>query len=108
MDEVGSQIILPRNSINFITAHIIGVNNMGSGIISVKFESVVTNNSAGFVQELSTMETTIKDSIPEGEVWTVSPYDSGSAFRFSYSTVRSGISLIKWLAYVEVASISWT
>ena len=54
------------------------------------------------------METIIKDSIPEGESWTVSPYDSGSAFRFSYSTVRSGISLIKWLAYVEVASISWT
>jgi hypothetical protein len=108
LDEVGSQIILPRNSINFITAHIIGVNNMGSGIISIKFESVVTNNSAGFVQELSTMETTIKDSIPEGESWTVTPFDTGSADRFSYSTIRAGTTNeIKWIASVQVVSIDW-
>ena len=102
------QIQLPASTINFITSNIIAVNNTGGGLLSKKLESTVSVDASGNVQVLSTMETIIKDSIPEGESWTVSPYDSGSAFRFSYSTVRSGISLMKWLPYVEVASISWT
>lgn len=109
IDEVGEQIILPRNSINFITAHIIAVNNSGAGVKSLKFESVVTNDSAGFVQELSTMETLIKDSVPEGEDWSVVPFDTGSADRFSYSTIRAGTTnQIKWIASVQVVSIDWT
>lgn len=101
-------IQLPANTINFVTANIIAVSSTGGGLISKKLESTVSVDASGNVQVLSTMETIIKDSIPEGESWTVTPYDSGSAFRFSYSTVRSGVSVIKWLAYVEVASITWT
>jgi hypothetical protein len=54
------------------------------------------------------METTIKDSIPEGESWTVTPFDTGSADRFSYSTIRAGTTNeIKWIASVQVVSIDW-
>ena len=31
LDTVGAQIIIPNNTINFITAHIIGVNSSGGG-----------------------------------------------------------------------------
>ena len=40
LDDVGSQITLPNYTINFITAHIIGVNDSGGGNISKKFESI--------------------------------------------------------------------
>lgn len=102
------QIDLPANTINFITANIVAVSSTGGGHLSKKIESSVSVSSAGVVQELSSMETIIKDSVPEGESWTVSPYDSGSAYKFSYITVRSGVSSIKWVAYVEVVSIVWT
>ena len=109
LDDVGSQITLPNNTINFITAHIIGVNDSGGGNISKKFESVVTNDAAGQVQTLSTMETIIKDSIPSGQEWTCVPFDSGSANKFSYSTVRAGTTNeIKWVAVAQVISIDWT
>ncbi len=109
LDDVGSQITLPTDTINFITAHIIGVNDSGGGNISKKFESIVTNNAAGQVQILSTMETIIKDSIPLGQDWTCVPFDSGSANKFSYSTVRAGTTNeIKWVAVAQVISIEWT
>lgn len=108
LDGTSQLIQLPANTINFITAHIIAVSSTGGAYLSKKLESTVSVDSVGSVQELSSMDTIIKDSIPEGEVWSVSPYDSGSAFRFSYSTVRSGVSVIKWVAYVEVVSIIWT
>lgn len=103
-----TQIDLPANTINFITANIVAVSSTGGGHLSKKIESVVSVSPTGVVQELSSMETIIKDSVPEGESWSITPYDSGSAYKFSYSTVRSGISSIKWIAYVEVVSIIWT
>jgi hypothetical protein len=109
LNTLDSQIIIPNNTMNFITAHIIGVNNSGGGHYSVKIESSVTCNAIGNVQVLSSMETVIKDSIPSGQTWTVSVFDSGSANRFSYSVVRSGTSdLIKWIATVDVISILWS
>ena len=109
LDDVGSQIILPSNTINFITANVIGVNDMGGGHISSKIESAVSVGLSGDVQELSSMTTIIKDSIPEGQSWTITPFDSGSANRYSYSTVRAGTTTtIKWLVYVKVVSVSWT
>lgn len=109
LDDVGSQIILPSNTINFITANVIGVNDTGGGHISSKIESAVSVGLSGDVQELSSMTTIIKDSIPEGQSWTITPFDSGSANRYSYSTVRAGTTTtIKWLVYVKVVSVSWT
>lgn len=109
LDDVGSQILLPSNTINFITANIVAVNDTGGGHLSSKIESAVSVGSAGAVQELSSMTTIIKDSIPEGQNWTIEPFDSGSANRYSYSTVRAGTTInIKWVVYVKVVSITWT
>jgi len=109
LDDVNSQIVLPGNTINFVTANIIGVNDTGGGHLSSKIESTVSVNSIGDVLTLSSMTTIIKDSIPEGQTWTIVPFDSGAAYRFSYSTVRAGTTTtIKWIVYVKVVSITWT
>jgi 2-iminoacetate synthase ThiH len=83
LDNVGNQIILPSNTINFITANVVGVNDTGGGHISSKIESAVSVGSTGTVLELSSMTTIIKDSIPEGQTWTIEPFDTGSANRYS-------------------------
>jgi hypothetical protein len=109
LDDVGSQIILPSNTINFITANIVGVNDTGGGHLSSKIESAVSVGSTGDVLQLSSMTTIIKDSVPEGQTWTIVPFDSGAANRYSYSTVRAGTTTsIKWIVYVKVVSITWT
>jgi hypothetical protein len=109
LDNTDSQIILPNNTVNFITAHVIGVNTTGGGHYSVKIESNVTCNAVGNVQELSGMSTIIKDSVPEGQSWLVSSFDGGAANRFSYSVTRAGTTdTIKWIATVDVVSILWS
>ena len=109
LDNSNTLINLPSNTINFITGHIIAVNASGGGHLSVKIESTATCGSSGDVQVLSELITTIKDSVPSGETWTVNSYDSGAANKFSYSAVRGGtIVAIKWIAYVEVVSVLWT
>lgn len=109
LDAVGGQIILPSNTINFITANIVAVNDSGSGHVSSKIESAISVGSTGIVSELSSMTTIIKDSIPEGQSWTISPFTSGATNRYSYSTVRAGTTTtIKWIAYVKVVSITWS
>jgi hypothetical protein len=110
LDNVGTQITLPSNTINFITAHIVGVNTTGAGHLSQKIESVVSVSSSGGVLELSNLITTIKDSVPSGETWTVELFDTGAVNRFSYSVSKTGGSpgqTVKWLAYVQVVSINW-
>ena len=107
-NDAGAQIIIPSSTINFITGHIVGVNDSGGGSLSLKIESAVTCSAAGDVVVLSSLITIIKDSIPTGETWTASPYDSGSANRFSYSVTRAGTAQeINWVASVEVVSIAW-
>ena len=111
LDNVNTLITIPSSSINFITGHIIGVNNTGLGHFSKKIESVVQVAANGFVQELSNLQTIIKDSIPTGETWTAELFDTGAANRFSYSVSKSGGApgqTVKWLAYVQVVSIDWT
>ena len=111
LDDVNTLITIPSDTINFITAHIIGVNDTGLGHFSKKIESVVKVSSNGSVQELSNLETIIKDSIPNGETWTAELFDTGAANRFSYSVSRSGGApgqTVKWLAYVQVVSIDWS
>jgi|LakMenEpi03Aug12_release.lakeMendotaPanAssembly.Ray.scaffolds.fasta_scaffold01939_25 hypothetical protein len=107
-DAIGSQIILPSETISFITGHIIGVNSSGGGHHSSKIESVVSCDVAGNVQVLSELTTIVKDSIPESQNWTVNTYDGGAANRFSYSVTRAGTTdTIKWIATVDVISILW-
>ena len=109
LDDVGSQIVLPSNTINFVTANIVAVNDTGGGHLSSKIESTVSVGSTGSVLELSSMTTIIKDSIPQGQSWTIEPFDGGAANRYSYSTVRAGTTTtIKWVVYVKVVSITWT
>ena len=108
LDDVGSQIILPSNTINFITANAVAVDDTGGGHLVLKIESAVTVNSVGVVQELSSMITTIKDNVPATQTWSLEPFDTGSANRYSYSTSRSGVSSVKWIVYTEVVTISWT
>ena len=109
LDAIGTQIILPNNTISFATAHIIGVNTSGGGHYSVKIESEVICNEVGDVQVLSSLTTIIKDSIPSGETWTVDTYDGGAANRFSYSAVRAGtVETIKWISTVDIVNILWS
>lgn len=109
LDEIGSQIQLLSNTINFITGHIIGVNDSAGGIYSLKLEDTAICNGVGDVQVLSSLSTIIRDSIPSGQTWSIVSYDSGAANRFSYSAVRAGTTAtIKWIASVDVISVSWT
>lgn len=111
LDNVNTQISLPSTSINFITGHIVGVNNTGAGHLSQKIESVVSVAPNGSVQELSNLVTIIKDSVPNGETWTVGLFDTGATNRFSYSVSKQGGAAgqtVKWLAYVQVVSIDWS
>jgi hypothetical protein len=111
LDNSGSQITLSSNTINFITAHVIGVNDTGAGHLSQKIESVVSVSNLGDVSELSNLTTIIKDSVPNGETWTVGLFDTGAANRFSYNASKSGGApgqTVKWLAYVQVVRIDWT
>lgn len=105
LDDVGSQIVIDSNTINFITGHIIAVNSQGT-VYSTKIESTVFADASGNVSVLSSMETTIKDDIPVGQTWSISPL--GGANRFSYSTTRAGTTnTIKWIASTQVISIDW-
>lgn len=108
-DAIGSQIILPSQTINFITGHIIGVSSNGGAHYSLKIESIVSCNEVGDVQVLSGLTTIIKDSVPESQNWSVDTYDGGAANRFSYSVTRAGTTdTIKWISTVDVISILWS
>jgi len=108
LDGVGGLLPLENNTVNFITAHAVGVNASGSGHYSVKIETVATCASNGSVNILSSLETVIKDSIPLAEDWSISPY-SATANTFSYSAVRAGTTVtIKWIAHVDVVQVTWT
>lgn len=105
LDGVGGQIPIGNSTINFITGNIIGVNAAGT-VYAVKFETAVLADVAGNTTVLSSMQTVIKDDIPTGENWDVSPI--GAVNRFSYNTVRAGtISTIKWVSSTQVVSIDW-
>lgn len=109
VDDVATNIILPGSTINFIETSIVGVNDNASGVISTRLDSAIQVDAAGYLTELSTMTTTVKDSIPAGQEWTVNPFLGGAVFNFSYQTTKTGTSrTIKWVAYVKVVSIDWT
>jgi Tfp pilus assembly pilus retraction ATPase PilT len=106
VDDIGTQITIENNTINFITGRVIVVNPQGTAY-SGKLESVVQCNSVGDVSILSTMITSIKDDIPAGQSWVIEPL--GSTNRFSYSTTRAGTTqTLKWAVATDIISIAWT
>ena len=105
LDGVGTQIPIANNTMNFVTGHIIAVNDSGV-VFTNKLESAVYCDGSGNVSIMSTMETVIKDDIPSGQTWSIVPV--GASNRFSYSTVRAGTTAtIKWAASTSVKSLSW-
>jgi len=109
IDNSSAYIPLPSSTINFITGKVIGVNQNGTSHYSIKIESTALVTTAGDVQVLSELLTTIKDSVPSTQTWTVASYDSGTNNFFSYNVSRSGTTdAVKWIAHVDVTSILWT
>jgi|TARA_B100000085_G_scaffold65639_1_gene58364 predicted Zn-dependent protease len=105
LDGVGSQVPIGSNTMNFITGHIIATDSNGV-IFTSKLESAVYGDASGNVSVMSTMETIIKDDIPSGQTWSITPV--GAANRFSYSTIRAGTTLdIKWAVSTQVTSLEW-
>ena len=106
LDNVGTQITIDNNTVNFITGHFLGVNPSGV-VFTGKIESAVYCDAVGATQVLSSMLTIIKDDIPTAESWTIEPTTATN--RFSYATVRTGtVQTIKWAVSTEVISIAWT
>ena len=105
LDDVGTNITLENNTMNFITGHYIAVNPTGV-VYSGKLESAVYVGPAGATSVLSSMETVIKQDVPQNESWTIQPFTATN--RFSYATVRTGtVQTIKWAVSTEVVSIDW-
>ena len=106
LDNVGTQITIDSNTVNFVTGHFLGVNPSGV-VFTGKIESAVYCNAVGATSVLSSLLTIIKDDIPVGESWTIVPFTATN--RFSYSTVRTGtVQTIKWAVSTEVISIAWS
>ena len=106
LDNVGTQITIDNNTVNFITGHFLGVNPSGV-VFTGKIESAVYCDAVGATQVLSSMLTIIKDDIPSAESWPIEPTTATN--RFSYATVRTGtVQTIKWAVSTEVISIAWT
>lgn len=105
LDNIGTQIVIDSNTINFITGHIIAVNPQGT-VYSAKLETALICDAAGLTTVLSSMRTVIKDDIPAGQTWSIDPL--GSTNRFSYSTTRAGTTnTIKWVVSTQIISIEW-
>lgn len=105
LDDVGTQITIDNNTLNFITGRIICANPLGT-VLSLKIESTLFCDAVGATTVLSSMTTVIKDDIPSGQTWDIAPL--GSTNRFSYSTTRAGTTNnLKWVASTEVVSIEW-
>lgn len=105
LDDIGTQIPIDNNTVNFVTGHIIAANPQGS-VYSLKIESAVQYDAVGNGTVLSSMTTVIKDDVPSGQTWSVAALSSQN--RFSYTTTRAGTTNnIKWIAYVQVVSIEW-
>ncbi|CAR63344.1 strucutural protein [Synechococcus phage S-RSM4] len=105
LDDVGTQISINSSTLNFITGNIMAVNPAGL-VYSAKIESAVAADGSGNVSVLSSMTTVIKDQIPSGQTWSISPL--GALNRFSYSTTRAGTTnVIRWIVSTQVVSIAW-
>lgn len=101
-------INLETNTVNFITANIIGVGANGIGIYSTKIETTIKCNSSGDVSTLSSLVTIIRDNVPQGQTWRVENYDTGNSGEFSFSVEANGATgVVKWISNIQVVSVSW-
>jgi hypothetical protein len=106
MDGASQLLPIENDTINFITAHVVGTNQTGGGVLVVKLESAVKCDNVGDVSSIGLLTTVIRDTIPSGQSWTVSAFDSGAVNKFSYSTTRTGTTdTIKWVAVTDIVSI---
>ena len=64
LDGVGTQVPIANNTMNFVTGHVIAVNDTGV-VFTNKLETAVYCDGGGNVTVMSTMETVIKDDIPQ-------------------------------------------
>lgn len=100
-------LILPNNTINFITANIVGVGPLLVGVYSVKIETTVQCSTTGDVSTLSTQRSVNRDDVPAGQSWSIVNYDSGNINQFSFSATASGATgVVKWICYAQVISVS--
>ena len=107
LDDQGTLITIPSSSLNFITSHVIGINDSGNSAYSLKIESCISCNSVGNVSTLSDLKTIIRDSIPTGETWSIVAKVS-NLNSYSYASVRSGTtSTIKWVVSTDVMTVFW-
>ena len=105
LDGLGTQIPITNSTMNFITGHIMAVNDVGT-VYSTKFETSLYCDGVGNTTVQSSFQTVIKDDVPSGETWNIEPV--GASNRFSYTTTRAGTtSTIKWVSYTQVVSIAW-
>ncbi len=108
LDDTGTQIILPSNSVSLVTATILAVNETGTAVYHATLESAVQTNLGGSSTVLSSMTTVIKDSVPSSQTWQIEPFVGGGSNRFSYATTRAGTTLgIKWIVYAKVVNIEF-
>lgn len=108
LDNTAGKIILDGETINFITVHIVGTKADVSAVYSVKLETTVSCDISGNVSTLTTFTTVVRDDVPDGETWTIVPYDSGAAGEYSLNATVSGTTdSVKWVAAVEVLQASW-
>lgn len=100
-----SPILLDSESVNFVTAHVLGINSDLSGYYSIKIENTVLVDNFGNVTSLSSLRTILKDNIPSGDTWTVTPYDSGGSNQFSYNVNQaSSTESLTWVSHIQVVS----
>lgn len=103
-----SYLILPNNTINFITADIVAVGQNGTGVYSIKLETTVRCASNGDVSSLASMETISRDDVPSNQSWSVTNYDQGNTNEFSFNVQANGATgVVKWVAHTQVVSVSW-
>jgi len=108
LDNTAGKIILPSETINFITIHIVGLKADASAVYSTKLETTVTCDNTGNVSTLTSFITVIRDDVPDTETWTILPYDSGSVGEYSVIANVSGTTdSVKWVAAVEVLQSLW-
>lgn len=105
LDNIGTQISIPSNTMNFITGDIIAVNPQGL-VYSTKIETTLVCDASGACNVLSSMRIVIKDDVPADQTWTIEPL--GSTNNFSYTTTRAGTTNnIKWVSATRVITIEW-
>jgi hypothetical protein len=101
-------IPVERDTVNFVTAHIIASNASAVGTYSEKLEFSFLSNASGIITTLAKLSTILKDDIPSQESWSIDVYDSGNNDQVSLvSTVGGNSTTVKWVAHLQLVSVSY-